>query len=132
MNLHHCAIVLVFVFGASAGAAAQQHRDTTQASDTVKDLPLTAGQRQSFVGSYSVTLPLGGENDLLRVFDENGVLKAQSMHDKETRRLVYQGDAAFRPEGIPDFVITFVLEGGRATKFTARRPEGVMKGVRIR
>jgi len=131
MNLLHCTIVIVFVSGASARAAAQQHRDTTQAADTVKDLPLTAAQRQSFVGSYSVTLPLGGENDLLRIFDENGVLKAQSLHDKETRRLLYQGDAIFRPEGIPDFVITFVLEGGRATKFTARKPEGAMEGVRI-
>lgn len=131
MNLLHCAIVLVFVFGASARATAQQRGDSTQAADTVKDLPLTAAQRQSFVGSYSVTLPLGGENDLLRIFDENGVLKAQSMHDKETRRLLYQGDDVFRPEGIPDFLITFVLEGGRATKFTARRPGGVMEGVRL-
>jgi hypothetical protein len=126
-------IVLVLTFGFSAPVAVAQARrgDTTRVADSVKDLPLTAAQRESFVGTYSVTLPRGGENDLLRIFDEQGALKAQSMHDKETRRLLYQGDAVFRPEGIPDFVITFVLEGGRATKFTARRPEGVMEGVRI-
>lgn len=67
---------------------------------------------------------------MLRVFEENGILKAHSLRDQEARRLLYQGDAVFRPEGIPDFVITFVLKGGRATKFTVRRPDGVVEGVR--
>jgi len=122
-------IVLVLGFGPSARASAQQRRDSTRAAaDTVKDLPLTAAQRQSFVGSYSVTLPLGG-GSVVRIFEENGVLKALS--EGETRRLLYQGDAVFRPEGLPDFVLTFVIEGGRATRFTGRRSEGVMEGVRI-
>ena len=62
------------------------------------------------------------------------MLKAHSSRDQQTLRLLYQGDAVFRPEGMPNFVITFVLEGGRATKLTGRRPEveGVMEGVRIR
>ncbi|OLC46274.1 MAG: hypothetical protein AUH43_14430 [Acidobacteria bacterium 13_1_40CM_65_14] len=127
-------ILLVLGFGLFAPGAAAQAKpgDTTRAAETVKDLPLTAAQRQSFVGNYSVTLPFG-ERDLLRIFEENGVLKAHSSRDQEARRLLYQGDAVFRPEGMPNFVITFVLEGGRATKFTGRRPEleGVMEGVRI-
>ncbi len=128
--------VLALVFGLSASAAAAQAKPgvTTQAASTVKDLPLTAAQRQSFVGSYSVTLPIGesGERDLLRIFEENGALKAHSSRDQEARRLLYQGDAVFRVEGMPNFVITFVLEGGRATKFTGRRPEleGAVEGVR--
>jgi hypothetical protein len=121
-------IVLILLFGLFVRASAQQRRDTTQAADTVRDLPLTAAQRQSFVGSYSVTLPLGG-GSVVRIFEENGVLKALS--DGETRRLLYQGDAVFRPEGLPDFVLTFVIEGGRATRFTGRRQDGVMEGVRI-
>jgi len=124
--------VLILVFGLSASAAAAQSKpgDTTRAAETVKDLPLPAAQRQSFVGIYSVTLPLGG-GSVVRIFEENGVLKALS--EGETRRLLYQGDAVFRPQGMPNFVITFLLEGGRATKFTGRRPEleGVMEGVRI-
>lgn len=128
MNLLHCAIALVFVFGATADATAQQPRDTTQAADTVKDLPLTAAQRQSFVGSYSVILPMGGQ-DVLRIFEENGILKAHSSHEDRTGRLLYQGDGAFRPEG-SDFVITFVVEAGRATSFQGRREDGVIKGTR--
>jgi len=125
--------VLVLLFGLSARAAAAQAKpgDTTHAAVTVKDLSLTAAQRQSFVGSYAVTLPFG-KRDSLRIFEENGVLKAHSSRDQQTLRLLYQGDAVFRPEGMPNFVITFVLEGGRATKFTGRRPEldGVVEGVR--
>jgi hypothetical protein len=94
-------IVLMLVFGLSAPAAAAQAKpgDTTRAAATVKDLPLTAAQRQSFVGSYAVTLPLGesGERDLLRIFEENGVLKAHSLRDQKALRLLYQGDSVFRP-----------------------------------
>src|SRR5689334_8833188 len=50
-----------------------------QAADTTRDFPLTAAERESFVGIYSVTLPIGGQ-DTLRVFDENGVLKAHGSH----------------------------------------------------
>jgi hypothetical protein len=125
--------VLVLLFGLSARAAAAQAKpgDTTHAAVAMKDLSLTAVQRQSFVGSYAVTLPFE-KRDSLRIFEENGVLKAHSSRDQQTLRLLYQGDAVFRPEGMPNFVITFVLEGGRATKFTGRRPEVVMEGVRIR
>lgn len=70
-----------------------------------------------------------GGGSVVRIFEENGVLKALS--EGETRRLRYQGNAVFRPEGLPDFVLTFVIEGDRATRFTGRRPEGVMEGVRI-
>jgi hypothetical protein len=101
---------------------------STQAADTVRDLPLTAAQRQSFVGTYSVTLPMGGR-DVLRVFEENGLLKAHSSHENRTGRLLYQGDGAFRPEG-SNFVITFVFDSGRATRFTGHREDGVMKGTR--
>jgi|SRR5437588_2323135 len=49
-------IVLMLVVGLSAPAAAAQAkpRDTTRAAATVKDLALTATQRQSFVRPYSV------------------------------------------------------------------------------
>jgi hypothetical protein len=101
---------------------------STQAAITAKDLPLTAAQRQSFVGSYSVMLPMGGQ-DVLRIFEENGILKAHSSHENRTGRLLYQGDGAFRPEG-SDFVITFVIEAGRATSFQGLREDGVIKGTR--
>jgi len=101
---------------------------STQAAEIVKDLALTAAQRQSFVGSYSVTLPMGGQ-DVLRIFEENGLLKAYSSHENKTGRLLYQGDGVFRPEG-SNFVITFVFDGGRATGFTGHREDGVIQGTR--
>jgi len=122
-------IALALVFGLSAPAAAQaKPADTTRAAATVKDLPLTAAERQSFVGIYSVKLPLGW-GSVVRIFEENGVLKALS--EGETRRLLYQGDGVFRFEGMPDLVLTFVLEGGRATRFTGRKPDGPVEGRRI-
>jgi len=102
---------------------------STQAADTVGALPLTAAQRQSFVGTYSVTLPMGGR-DVLRIFEENGLLKAHSSHENKTGRLLYQGDGAFRPEG-SNFVITFVFDAGRATGFTGQREDGVLRGARM-
>ena len=130
-TLTPCALALLLALGLPARAASQaQARDSAETSAPVKDLPLTAAQRQAFVGNYSVTLPFG-EPTSLRIFEENGVLKGEP-ENQEARRLLYQGDNVFQPEGTPDLVFTFVLEGGRATKFTVRRPDGVMHGIRVR
>jgi hypothetical protein len=130
-NLAPYAFSLLLALGLPARAVGQaQSRDTTGASAPVKDLPLTAAERQAFVGSYSVTLPFG-EQRSLHIVEDNGVLKGQP-DDQEAQRLLYRGDNVFQPEGIPDMVFTFVLEGGRATKFTVRRPDGVMHGIRVR
>ena len=104
-------------------------RDTTATAAPAKDLPLTAAERQAFVGTYRISLPHGGERSG-RIVDENGVLR---MHpdDAEPRRLLYQGNNVFHPEGLRDFVFTFVVENGRATRFTVRREDGVMEGVRM-
>jgi hypothetical protein len=99
-----------------------------QAADTTRDFPLTAAERESFVGIYSVTLPMGGQ-DTLRIFDENGVLKAHGSHENKTGRLFYQGSGSFRAEG-SNFLITFVFDGARASGFTGRREDGVVKGTR--
>jgi hypothetical protein len=124
------AFTLLLVLSLPPCATGQQPvRDTAVASASVKDLPLTAAQRQAFVGSYSVTLP-SGEQRSFRIFEEGGVLKGQP-ENQEALRLLYQGDNAFRPEGMPNFTLTFVLESGRATKFTGRRPDGVMEGIRV-
>src|ERR671918_1271022 len=85
---HAAALLLALAVGLPARAGGQgQVRDTT-----VKDLPLTAAQRQAFVGRYSVTLPFG-ELRSVRIFEENGVLKAQDEDEGPgSRRLLYQGD----------------------------------------
>src|SRR6266516_2682577 len=50
-------LVLVFALSAPVAAAQAKPGDSTRAAVTVKDLPLTAAERRSFVGSYAVTLP---------------------------------------------------------------------------
>ena len=134
-NLASFALAFLLVLSLPARAASQEPvRDTTGPGAPVKDLPLTAAQRQAFVGSYLVTLPWG-KQDRVRIFEEKGVLKVKGEDENEIElpRLLYQGDAVFRPEGKPGFVLTFVLEGGRATRFTGLRPDGgVMEGVRVR
>lgn len=106
-----------------------QAQDTTRAGAVVKDLPLTAAQRQSYAGSYTVNAPWGLVS--VRVFEERGVLKlSASDHPDEARRLLYQGDNVFVGENAPGFVFTFVMEGGRATGFKQHREDGTIVGVR--
>jgi hypothetical protein len=129
-----CAVTLLLAVGlpAYATTAQAQSRDTTaEVSPPVKDLPLTAAQRQAFVGRYSGTLPFGEERSV-RIVEENGILKAHP-DDAEGPgpRLLYQGDNVFRPEGVPGFVMTFVLENSRATRIIICRRDGVMQAVRV-
>jgi hypothetical protein len=137
VSLTPCAMALMLALGLPARAAGQEPlRDTTAARPPVKDLPLTAAQRQAFVGTYFLTATAGSPlppdaSMSLRVFEENGVLMAKG-GDEGAGRLLYQGDNIFRPEGAPpDVVVSFVLEKGRATKLTVRKEDGVIEGVRV-
>jgi hypothetical protein len=124
-------LVFLLALGQPALAVGQgEVKDTTSANSVVRDLPLTAAQRQSFVGSYAVTMP-SGEETVLRVVEEQGVLKATPENQGETRRLLYQGENVFQAEGVPNFILRFELEAGRATKFTVRKDDGLIKGVRV-
>ena len=131
-DLASCAVALLLALVPAARADGQApSRDTTAAAAPMKDLPLTAAERQVFVGTYAVTLPYG-EPRTLRILEENGVLKGQTDEEPgKSIRLLYQGENMFRPEGIADFVFTFVVESGRATRFTVQREDGVMRGRRV-
>lgn len=131
------ALALLLTLSSTAGHAQAQTRDTTRGTtrDTtraaaVTDLPLTAAQRQAYVGVYSVSLPQG-EQTMLNVYEENGILMAHPENQDESRKLVYQGDNVFLAGGDPEFAIVFVVENGHATKFTVRRADGVIQGVRV-
>jgi hypothetical protein len=138
MNLTRPAFaVLLLAVGLPARAGGQAPvRDTTAASPPVKDLPLTAAQRQAFVGTYTVTATTGSPlppdaSMSFRIVEENGVLMAKG-GDEEAKRLLYQGDHVFRPEGVRgDVTVTFVVENGRATKATIRKEDGVIEVVRV-
>jgi hypothetical protein len=129
------ACVPLLILGLPIRSSAQgRGQDSARVSLAVKDLPLTAAQRQSYVGNYVVDLPQGGSGSV-RVLEENGALKlwASDRGDEKPRRLLSQGDHVFLAENTPDFVLTFVMDGGRATGFNVRKADpGLIVGVRIR
>ena len=119
------ALSLALVF--AAPAAAQAPAQPSPSAQAMKDLPLTAQQRQSYVANYTMTTPDGPMP--FRIFEEGGVLKG-APGDSEPKRLMYQGENVFHPEGMPEFTLTFALDGARATKFVVRSPEWTMEAIR--
>ena len=116
------AIALAF---AAAPAAAQETAPAPAAE--VKDLPLTAEQRQGFVASYTLNTPDGAMP--FRIYEQNGALFGQP-GDDDPKRLLYQGENVFHPEGMAEFTLTFTMEGLKATKFVVKSPEWTLEGVR--
>jgi hypothetical protein len=90
---------------------------------------LTAAQRRPYLGNYSITTP-DGERITFRVYEENGMLKGQP-GSENALQLVPQGGDIFRTVGQYEYTVTFVVEAGRATGFTARNQSGVLQGTRI-
>ena len=119
------ALAAALVFAAPATA---QQAPAAPGAPEMKDLPLTVEQRQSYVANYRVTTPEGPM--IFRIFEDAGVLKGVP-GDDEPKRLLYQGENVFRPEGLPGFSITFTMEGAKATKFVVKSPEWTMEGVRV-
>jgi hypothetical protein len=115
---------------ATAAAAPAGAQETTPAPATaeMKDLPLTPEQRQGYVGVYSVAMPEGTMN--FRVYEQAGALFG-APGDDEPKRLLYQGENLFRPEGMPEFSLTFTMEGMRAAKFVVKSPEFTLEGKRV-
>ena len=63
-------------------------------------------------------------------FEEHGALMGQ-INDNDPTRMLYQGGTVFRPEAATVFVVTFTVEGDRATRLSVLSPEGTMSGVRL-
>jgi hypothetical protein len=123
-------ILLPLFLGLGACSAAVESPAAVAPAPTAATTPaLTAVQRQPYLGSYSITTP-EGERITFRIYEENGVLKGQPGAE-EPVRLVYLGDNLFRTEGQYNYTVTFILENGRATRFTARSGDTVLQGVRI-
>lgn len=100
------------------------------AGSAVRDLPLTAAERQAYVGTYSAALPQGGTG-LVRVYLQGDTLRMRPQDEDRAPRLLYQGGHVFVAEGVPDFVITFVLERGRAARFSVQKEDGVIQATRV-
>jgi hypothetical protein len=95
----------------------------------MRDLPLSAAQRQRFVGRYTVVEAAGQPPTPLRVWEEGAVLVAQ-LRTNDPTRLLYQGAGEFRPAAAPAVRIAFAVEGGRAARLAVVTPEGTMRGTR--
>ena len=114
---------------ASAQARAAQP-PAPAATAASRDLPLTAAERQAYVGTYNATLPQGGSG-LVQVYLQGDTLRMRPSDVDRAPRLLYQGGHVFYAEGVPDFVITFVLEKGRVTGFSVQKEDGVLRATRV-
>lgn len=125
------ALALILFFGLPTTVVAQgKGEDSARDTASVKDLPLTAEQRQAYIGGYKTELP-GGEKVTLRILEKNGALMLWASNPDEARRLLYQGDHVFLVENTPGFVLKFGLWGNTAMMFTVHKPEGDLLAMRL-
>ena len=118
------ALALPVVAHAQAGTSAPAE------ASAPKDLPLTAAERQQYVGTYLVSAPDGsGQTMPFRVYEEKGALYGQPQGG-EAKRILYQGQNQFRPEGEGGSVVTFTVQDGKATRFSVTTPHGTLQAVR--
>jgi CubicO group peptidase (beta-lactamase class C family) len=93
----------------------------------VRDLPLTAADIALYEGTYR--LQAGARTIELRVFGEDGQLKAQPTGQSVTR-LRSQGDHAFTAEVGNGIRLVFTLENGRAEGVTLHQNGRALPGKR--
>ena len=122
------ALAVALAFAAPAAAQETAPAAAAAAQGAMKDLPLTTEQRQGFVATYTINTPDGAMP--FRIYEQNGALHGQP-GDDEPKRLLYQGNNVFHPEGMPEFTVTFTLDGTKATKFVVKSPEFTLEGVRM-
>ncbi len=97
----------------------------------VQDLPLPSEAVQRFAGRYAVTLQGSEKPPMSFLFFGKGEALMGQINDNDPTRMLYQGGTVFRPEDAPVFVVTFTVEGDRATALSVASPEGTMEGVRV-
>jgi hypothetical protein len=127
------ALATALALGAGVSRAAAQDTSaarTSPAPAAAKEPALTAAQRQAYVGTYAFTRSDGRQMSL-RIYDENGALHGEPT-GQTPKRLVYLGDAAFQPEGLPDLKLTFTLVDGRATKLSFRQNGTVFEDALVK
>lgn len=106
--------------------AAPTATSASAAAPAVRDLPLTAAERQAYVGTYRGTLPQG-ETGLVQVYLQGDTLRLLPWNQDVAPRLLHQGGHVFHPEGMPDFVVA----QGRATGFSVPKEDGVLRATRV-
>lgn len=131
VTLLACVFAVIVARPAALKGQVAPNTPTASKPAAVRNLPLTAGERQRFIGVYTVAMPDPGQRPMsLRLFEEDGALMGQ-IDDNVPTRLLYQGHNAFRPEQALSFLVTFTVENDQATNVSMVSPEGTMAGVRV-
>lgn len=97
------------------------------AENAALDLPLTPEQMALYEGTY--VLQSGERTSELRVFVQDGQLMGQPQ-GQTARRLLHQGNHAFRPERAFELTMVFTVENGRAETATLTQGNRTMSGRR--
>ena len=114
---------------ASAPAAAAP---TTGGVWGVKDVALTAAERQQFVGTYDMTMGGSGQGaGYFRVYEKDGTLFGD-INGHHTATLLYQGDNVFRPKEDATYTVTFTIEQGVAKSLVVKGEHEQLEGVRAK
>ena len=125
-----CALLLLVGLVCPATAYAQVQGQGEARDTAAKDLPLTAEQRQVYVGTYTTELP-NGVKGTIRIFEELGALRLRPSDEDDARRLLYQGNHTFMAEKTPDFVLKFTVVNNKAMTFKVRKEDGEITGARV-
>ncbi len=127
----HAAVAACLILPATLQGQQPSSNSNPPSTDDIRDLPLTAEERQRYLGTYAVALPDPQQAPLqLRIFEAEGELMGEFMGNDPTRML-HQGAHVFRPQAAVEFEATFLLSGDRATGISIESPAGPMKGERI-
>ena len=89
---------------------------------------LDAAGRAPFVGDYEIRMPTGATLPL-RLFEQDGALMAQA-RGQPALRLLHQGNRVFVSES-GNLRMQFVVEDGRATRFTLYQGALTAEGTRV-
>jgi len=123
MRIHTRAFLMLFLALRLTSAGAAQAQATPA--------PLTAAQRQAYIGFYELTLPgPQARKVVLRVYELPDALMGRLGEDAP-QALIYQGNDSFRPQGTSGYLLAFTLSAGHATGVRIASPLGPITGVRV-
>lgn len=115
---------------AQAAAGAAPAAPTTGGVWGVKDVALTAAERQQFIGTYDMTVGGSGQAaGFFRVYEKDGALFGD-INGHHTATLLYQGANVFRPKEDATYTVSFTIEKGVAKTLVVKGEHETLEGVR--
>jgi hypothetical protein len=127
LHLVRAFLVAGLLFATAAIAGAQQAPADPSAAAVA---PLTQAERARYVGVYDAETPDGVMP--IHIYEEGERLMGRPEHEDEPSPLTYLGEHRFVPDLMQEAILTFTIEGDRATRFTIAFPDerGTMVATR--